>query len=132
MAEQTYIKVLLAPAWEHNYPDGPSEWLDNVQTGSAPFSATSAPHFHTKTGRKAQTGDKYYRTPNGGQSSADMKYVDNGGPRGMKMLYPLLFMYLTLILVFLMLAVIYKPLLQVLVQVVLGPPRMRKDILKIE
>ena len=81
MAEQTYIKVLLAPAWEHNYPDGPSEWLDNVQTGSAPFSATSAPHFHTKTGRKAQTGDKYYRTPNGGQSSDDMKYVDKWWPK---------------------------------------------------
>ena len=89
MAEQTYIKVLLAPAWEHNYPDGPSQWLDNVQTGSAP-SATghSAPHFHPKTGRKYSTGDKYYRAPLQ-QSPDDMKYVDKWWPKRFKDEQPL-------------------------------------------
>ena len=57
MAEQTFIKILLAPAWDHNYPDGPSQWLDNVQTGSAPSVSAPAPHFHEKTGRKYTTGD---------------------------------------------------------------------------
>ena len=46
MAEQTFIKILLAPAWDHNYPDGPSQWLDNVQTGSAPAAGSPAPYFH--------------------------------------------------------------------------------------
>ena len=60
MPEQTYIKVLLAPAWDHNWPDGPSSWLDNNQTGSAPYGGY-APHWHYKTGRRYTNGDKYYR-----------------------------------------------------------------------
>lgn len=81
MAEQTFIKILLAPAWDHNYPDGPSQWLDNVQTGSAPAAGSPAPYFHSKTGRKYTTGDKYYRTPSGGQTQDDLKYVDKWWPK---------------------------------------------------
>lgn len=80
MAAQTYIKVLIAPAWDHNFPEGPSAWLDNVQTGSAPAAGSPAPYFHTKTGRKYTTGDKYYRSAAGGQTTEDMKYVDKWWP----------------------------------------------------
>ena len=56
MPAQAYIKVLLAPAWDHNFPDGPASWLDNVQTGSAAYGGT-VPHWHDKTGRRYGTGD---------------------------------------------------------------------------
>ena len=60
MPAQAYIKILLAPAWDHNWPDGPASWLDNVQTGSAPYD-NSAPHWQNQTGRRYVVGDKYYR-----------------------------------------------------------------------
>ena len=83
MPAQAYIKVLLAPAWDHNFPDGPASWLDNVQTGSAAYGGT-VPHWHDKTGRRYGTGDKYFRLAgrpdNSAQSSEDMQNVEQWWP----------------------------------------------------
>jgi len=83
MPAQTYIKVLLAPAWDHNFPDGPASWLDSAQTGSAPYGGY-APHWHYKTGRRYLQGDKYHRSAgrpdNSAQSSDDMQNVEGWWP----------------------------------------------------
>jgi len=83
MPAQAYIKVLLAPAWDHNFPDGPASWLDNVQTGNAGAGGL-APHWHIKTGRKSHTGDKYFRDAGrpdqAAQSSEDFQNVEQWWP----------------------------------------------------
>ena len=30
LQKQVFLKVLLAPAWDHNFHDGPASWLDNA------------------------------------------------------------------------------------------------------
>ena len=67
MAEQTFLKVLLAPCWDHNFPNGPHSWLDNV---TAQPSGKVAPYQDNVdsngrhvgdyyTGRRVANGDKF-------------------------------------------------------------------------
>ena len=79
--KQTFLKILLAPSWDHNFHNGPASWLDNriSQPGGsggiyqAPYTskpagadpdseAESTFEGHYRTGRVGLNGDKYYRS----------------------------------------------------------------------
>ena len=63
--QQTFLKVLLAPAWDHNYQFGPASWLDDAISQptnyQAPYAYSPGKIGHSTTGRVAVNGDKYYR-----------------------------------------------------------------------
>ncbi|MAH47157.1 hypothetical protein CMI37_15120 [Candidatus Pacearchaeota archaeon] len=53
------MKILLAPAWDHNFPYGPSSWLSASQTGTSAYAPQDG--GHASTGRITTLGDTYYR-----------------------------------------------------------------------
>ena len=95
LQKQTFLKVLLAPAWDHNFPFGPAPWLDDAisqPTGSqaayAAKTGSSGSEFtgNSRTGRVFVNGDKYYReyAVSGNYANSDVyehwwPKIENGG-----------------------------------------------------
>ena len=88
--KQTFLKVLLAPAWDHNFPYGPAPWLDdaisqptNYQAAYSvkPSNAGSEFTGHSRSGRIAANGDKYYRAANVAGNHANSDVYERWWPK---------------------------------------------------